>query len=220
MTMNYLDQVKKCYNLSAAEYADKFIDELAQKPFDRNILDRFSMMIPAGGKIYDYGCGPGQTTKYLHDKKRHEVTGLDIAEQPIRLAGERFPETTFAVDDMLNSGLPTRSANGILAFYAIVHFTLPDIKRAFGEWLRLLDDGGLCLFSFHVGSETIEITDFLDVSGASAVWRFLDVDAVLSLAEETGFEQVESIIRYPYKGVEHPSKRAYIILRKPEAKTE
>ena len=70
------------------------------------------------------------------------------------------------------------------------------------------------LFSFHIGEEIIEAVDFLGVSGANATWRFLDTDRVLEIAERVGFKVEEAVIRYPYKGYEHESKRAYIMLRK------
>jgi SAM-dependent methyltransferase len=207
-------EVMNCYNLTAMEYADKFLNELDGKPFDRNILDRFTEMLPNGSCIYDFGCGSGQTTKYLSDKRKHKIFGLDFSEASILLARKTFPEINFMVDDMLNSKLASNSAEGILAFYAIVHFTYIQVEQAFKQWLRLLKPNSLCLFSFHVGEESIEVVDFLGVSGAKATWHFLDTDKVLKIAEKVGFKVVEAVVRYPYKGVEHESKRAYIILRK------
>jgi hypothetical protein len=43
---------------------------------------------------------------------------------------------------------------------------------------------------------------------------FLNVDEVLELLINCGFEIIESIVRYPYKDVEHQNKRAYIFARK------
>ena len=207
-------EVMNCYNLTALEYAGKFLNELDGKPFDRNILDRFAEMLPEASCIYDLGCGSGQTTKYLSDKRKHSVVGLDFSEASIRLAQQTFPEINFVVDDMLHSKLASNSAEGILAFYSIVHFTYIQVEQAFKEWLRLLKPDSLCLFSFHVGEEAVEVLDFLGVSGAKATWYFLDTDKVLQIAQKVGFRRVEAVVRYPYLGVEHESKRAYILLRK------
>ncbi len=207
-------EVMDCYNRTAKEYAEKFLNELNGKPFDRNILDRFSEMLPNGSVIYDFGCGSGQTTKYIADKNRHKIMGLDFSEQAVALAKQNFRHIEFAVDDMLNSKMASNSANGIVAFYAIVHFTYGEVEQAIKEWWRLLQPNGIGLFSFHVGEEEIEVTDFLGVSGAKATWRFLDTDRVLEIAEKVGFEVEEAVIRYPYKGYEHESKRAYILLKK------
>ena len=214
MNKKYLEEVKLCYNMTADEYSKKFINELDQKPFDRNILDRFSAMIPAKGIIYDFGCGSGQTTKYLYDKNEHSITGLDFSENAVKLALENFPEIKFIVDDMLNSKMNSHSAVGIIAFYAIVHFEYEDIKKVLLEWYRILKSNGHCLFCFHTGEGKVYIKDFLGVNGANAAWHFLDTDKIIKLSEEIGFRVVESVIRYPYKNIEHESKRAYIILEK------
>ncbi len=214
MKKNYLEEVKHCYNLTAEEYSKKFINELEQKPFDRNILDRFSAMIPVKGIIYDFGCGSGQTTKYLFDKNEHSITGLDFSENAVKLASENFPEIKFIADDMLESKMESQSADGIIAFYAIVHFEYDDVKKAMLEWHRILKNDGRCLFCFHTGEEIVYINDFLGVSGANAAWHFLDTDKIINLSEETGFRVMETVIRYPYKNIEHESKRAYIILEK------
>lgn len=214
MNKDHLNEVKHCYDLTAAEYSKVFLNELDHKPFDRNILDRFSEMICANGLIYDLGCGSGQITKYISDKNRHTITGLDFSENMIKTARKTFPEIKFEVDDMLNSKLSSSSANGILAFYAIVHFDYEQAKIALQEWYRALKDDGYCLFSFHIGEEEIYVEKFLDVEGASANFRLLNIDKILSIAEEEGFKVVDAVIRYPYKDVEYPSKRAYIILEK------
>ena len=207
-------EVKDCYNRTAREYANQFLNELEGKPFDRNILDRFADMLPELGLIYDFGCNSGQTTKYLSDMKRHKVMGLDFSENAVALAKQTFPEIDFVLDDMLDSKMDSNSADGIIAFYAIVHFTYVEVEQAFREWQRLLKPNSFCLFSFHVGDEVLEVEEFLGVSGAKATWRFLDTDKVLSIAEKVGFKVLEAVVRYPYKGVEHESKRAYVLLEK------
>ena len=210
-------EVMDCYNRTAKEYAEQFLNELDNKPFDRNILNRFSDMLPDGSLIYDFGCGSGQTTKYIHDKSRHKIIGLDFSENAIRLAKQNFGEIEFVVDDMLNSQMASNSADGILAFYAVVHFTYSEIEQALKEWRRLLKPNAISLFSFHIGEEYVEVADFLGVSGANATWHLLSVDRVLEISEQVGFKVEEAVIRYPYKGHEHESKRAYVMLKKVES---
>lgn len=212
-TYNHLE-VMDCYNRTAREYAKQFLNELEHKPFDRMLLNCFDEMLPTQSLIYDFGCGSGQTTKYIHDRRKHKIIGLDFSENAIFLAKQNFHDIEFIVDDMLHSKMASGSADGILAFYAIVHFTYLEIEQTLKEWLRLLKADGISLFSFHVGEGMIHVADFLGVSGANATWRFFDVDQVLHIAEQVGFKVEEAMIRYPYKGYEHESKRAYIILRK------
>ena len=208
-------QVKDCYNRTAQQYAQTYLNELEGKPFDRNLLDRFSAMLPQNGVIYDFGCGSGHTTRYLHKKERQTVVGLDFAENAIQLARQNFPQIDFRVDDILHSRLPEGSADGIVAFYAIVHFSYSEVERALSEWRRLLKQGGICIFSFHCGIESIDVQDFLGVTGANATWNFFDADRVVEISERCGFKVDEALVRFPYRGQEHESKRAYVMLRSP-----
>lgn len=209
------DETRRCYDLAAAEYAKKFVNELDGKPFDRNLLERYARMLPEDGVVYECGCGSGHIGKYLSDQGRQKVTGLDFSEKSIEQARRAFPDLEFHVDNMLDSKMPSSSADGILAFYAIVHFTYREVAKALSEWYRLLKPGGLSLFSYHVGKDIVPIENFLDVPGAGATWRFLKTERILKLAEKAGFQLFEAVERYPYAGAEHPSRRAYVILKKP-----
>ena len=207
-------EVRNCYDLAAREYAKNFLHELDGKPFDCSLLERFARVLPKDGLIYECGCGSGHIAKYLSDQGRQKLIGLDFSEKSIELARLNFPEIEFRVDDMLDSTMPSESADGIVAFYAIVHFTYREVEEAMREWFRQLKPGGSCLISFHAGRGFLAVEKFLDVDGASATWRFLETGRVLKIAEKTGFQRYEAVERYPYAGAEHPGKRAYIWLKR------
>jgi predicted TPR repeat methyltransferase len=57
-----------CYDKTAGRYADKFLDELAYKPLDQILLNAFSEQNKGKGTLIDFGCGPGQTTRFLFEK--------------------------------------------------------------------------------------------------------------------------------------------------------
>ena len=54
------------YDRVAVEYAEKFKDEMDDKPFDRDCLDRLAREVGDLGPICDMGCGPGQIARFLH----------------------------------------------------------------------------------------------------------------------------------------------------------
>ena len=66
-----------CYDKTANNYADKFIDELTKKHLDRILLKSFAAENFNKGKLIDLGCGPGQTTKYLSECGLTEI-GFEI----------------------------------------------------------------------------------------------------------------------------------------------
>jgi trans-aconitate methyltransferase len=75
-----------CYTKTAKNYADKFLDELSKKHFDRMILKAFAAENFNNGKLIDLGCGPGQTTKYLSDCGLTNITGIDLSPEMVGVA--------------------------------------------------------------------------------------------------------------------------------------
>jgi SAM-dependent methyltransferase len=206
-------QIIECYNKTAGKYADALFDELLHKPFDRLILSEFGKENRSKGKIVDIGCGPGQTTRFLHQQGLMNIIGTDISPGMIEKARVLNPGIEFEVADMLKLQYPNNVFSSAIAFYAIVHFTETELKKAFAETYRVLDDDGQFLFSFHIGNEIIHRDDFFDVP-VNIDFYFFETEKILNLVREAGFKIIEAIERYPYPDIEHPSKRAYIWVKK------
>lgn len=209
--MKQLNEVTNCYDLTAEEYAKVFYNELDNKPFDRMILQRFAS--ENSGKFADLGCGCGHTTKYLAENGVKEIVGIDLSPEMVKIAEKLNKNLNFEVGNMLDLDKSDDEFGAILAFYAIVHFTYEEIERVFSEIYRGLKSSGQFLFSFHVGDEKVTLDEFLNQK-VKITFYFFEVDRILELLEKVGFKVKETIIRYPYKDAEHPSKRAYILAEK------
>jgi SAM-dependent methyltransferase len=101
-----------------------------------------------------------------------------------------------------------------VAFYAVVHFTEEQIGIAFREVFRVLQPGGIFLFTYHIGEETIHLDEFLG-KRVDADFMFFTTDFIFSCLKESGFEKIEITEREPYPGVEYESRRAYVFAEKP-----
>jgi SAM-dependent methyltransferase len=208
-----LRKIEGMYDALAQEYAQAFADEHDKKPKDRQVLQRFAREIGGRGPVWDFGCGPGQTTAYLHQLGL-EASGLDLSEKLLDQARAAHPGIHFRRGNILALAFANDSIAGIVAFYAIVHFTEDQVETALREVFRVLQPGGIFLFTFHVGGETIHLEEFLG--------RKIDLDFMLfgtgfisGCLEKCGFAPVEMIEREPYPGVEYPSRRAYVFALKP-----
>ena len=157
----------------------------------------------------DLGCGPGQTTKFLYDNGFTDILGTDISPEMIAVAKELHSEINFETADMLQLQYADKSFAAAVAFYAIVHFDYEQIRTAFKEIKRVLQDDGQFLFSFHVGNEIIHLDNFLDKK-VSIDFHFLETNKIIAILKETGFEIIDVLERQPYRDVEHASTRAYI----------
>ena len=205
-------QVQDTYDAVAAEYVERFYNELDHKPFDRMWLDRFAELTNGLGRVCDMGCGPGQIARYLQ-RCGADVFGADLSEEMLRQARRLNPTIEFQRQDMLTLTLPSDSLGGIAAFYAIVHFTLDEAEAAFQEFRRVLVPGGFVLIAFHIGDERVHVEEFLG-KRVSVDFAFFQPDDIVQRLESAGLEVQEVTIRYPYKEIEYPSKRAYILAQK------
>lgn len=209
--------IRTCYDTVAREYADQFVGELANKPLDRELLDRFSAEVGDAGEICDLGCGPGQTTAYLHGCGVR-VCGIDHSPELLGEAGRRHPGVVFEVGNMLALARAEGSVAGVVAFYAIVHFSPEQLRQALAEMCRVLRPGGRLLMAFHIGEGTVHVENFLG-RPVALDFSFFRPSLVADQLTAAGFAEVEIIERDPYPNVEHPSRRAYLFANKPTSHT-
>lgn len=202
----------ECYDRTAKNYADKFIDELSHKHLDQILLNAFASENREKGKLIDLGCGPGQTTKYLAACGWKDILGVDLSPGMIRVAKEINPQLNFETADMLKLLYADKTFAGAIAFYAIVHFDYEQIKIAFAEINRILADNGQFLFSFHIGDNSVHLDEFLDQQ-VNIDFNFFQPTRIIELLAATGFEIIDSLEREHYPA-EYPSKRAYIWAKK------
>ena len=201
------DSIRHAYDLASEAYAQQFLHELDNKPFDRQLLQEFAESIGPGQQVLDLGCGPGHTTAYLTSLGL-AATGVDISPKMIALAQQHFPQSRFAVGNLLGLDYPSSEVAGILAFYCIVHLTPEQLLPAFTEMQRVLGDDGLLLLAFHAGSKVILAENFLDTP-AELTFRFFDPVLIESTLHQAGFQRVDVRLREPY-ATEHPSQRCYV----------
>lgn len=211
--MRQSNEVQNCYDLTAEEYTKTFYDELSHKSLDRLLLKRFADENKQKGKMADLGCGCGHTTAFLRDAGVRNIVGIDLSPEMIKQAWKINKDVNFETGNILDLKFEDEHFGAVLAFYAIVHFTLEEVEKAFAEIYRILKTSGQFLFSFHAGTEKRTLDEFLNQK-VNVTFYFFEVEEILKLLEKNGFRVLETIIRHPYKDVEYPSKRAYILAEK------
>ena len=211
--MQSQEKIIKCYDATADNYAAERIDELSKKPFDRLLLKEFASVNKEKGPCADFGCGPGQTTKFLYDHGVKDIVGIDISSRMVDTARRYFPKIKFETGDLQKVSYEPNYFGSALAFYAIVHFPYDQVKIAFNEINRVLKKGGQFLFSFHVGNETVHFDKAKDIDIDVDLY-FFQTDKLVELLHETGFRIIDAIERRPYEDAEYASKRGYIWVEK------
>lgn len=208
-----LKHIERVYDNVAKEYSETFSGEHRKKPKDQEMLRRFSLEIGNKTPVWDIGCGPGQTSKYLKDLGI-EISGLDLSEKILEQARINHPEIYFRKGNILDLDFKNGSLAGAVAFYSIVHFTEEQVETACREVFRVLRPGGIFLLTYHIGEDTIHLEEFLGKK-TGIDFMFFTTDFISGCLNKCEFEKIEIIEREPYPGVEYESRRAYAFAKKP-----
>lgn len=112
-------------------------------------------------RILDVGCGAGFFSVLLA-KEGYQVTGVDLTPDMVEnariLASEEKTACEFLVMDAENLRFEDESFDVVIS--RNLTWTLPDVKRAYREWVRVLKKGGTLLnFDANYG-----FSDFTDLS--------------------------------------------------------
>jgi SAM-dependent methyltransferase len=212
-----IEDTKSSYDQVASQYAGKFKDEMDDKPFDRDCLDRLAREVGEVGPICDMGCGPGQIARYLH-RKGVKTLGVDLSPNMVAEAQRLNPDIHFHEGDMLSLPDEENSWGGIAAFYCIIHIPREQIADALREMKRVLRPGGLLLVTFHIGTEIKHLDQWWE-KPVNLDFAFYLPGEMEGWLKEAGFELVETLVREPNPEVEVATQRAYVFARKPAAKS-
>lgn len=195
------------YDAVAQVYADRFSEELAHKPLDRQLLADLAAELAGRGTVADLGCGPGHVAAHLA-ALGVETLGIDLSPRMIEVARQRHPGLRFEVGDLLSLALPDAGLAGAIAFYSLIHVPRDSLRRAAAEIHRVLAPGAPLLVAFHAGEGEIHADEFLGQPVSVDVTLF-QPDEMASELTFAGFAIDRVVTRPPVEG-EYPSTRAYV----------
>lgn len=96
------------------------------------------------GLALDLGCGPGYTTRLLHEVTAAATVGVDVSEHFLRLAAVDAPPALRFVRHDLAAGPPPVEPAGVVFCHLLLSH-LPDPRQALASWAGLLAPGGVLL---------------------------------------------------------------------------
>lgn len=185
---------------------------MAGNPLDREWLTRLAALARSLGPVADLGCGPGHVTRFLADQGATAI-GLDLSPGMVAGARRLNPDLEFLEGDMRTLPWPDATLGGVAALYSVLHLRRPQLPQAFREMYRVLKPGGAALIAFHIGSADIHLDEWWDMP-VRLDFRCFSLAEIEPLLRDAGFELAESCEREPYEGVEHPSRRGYLMVRR------
>lgn len=136
------EQSHKVYNEMAWEY-DSAPEGRYTRPHKEEIIKK--AVLRDGDNILDVACGNGYLLGELFKKARVNAFGVDISENMIAVARERYPACTFAASPCTPLGFENESMDVITVSCAFHHFETP--QTFVNECMRVLKKSGKVLIA-------------------------------------------------------------------------
>jgi SAM-dependent methyltransferase len=211
-------ETRRSYDAVAERYTSEIRSELDHKPLDRALLDALAELAGGEGPVADIGAGPGHVADYLAHRGCQPFA-VDFSLAMCAVARGVYALPTVG-GDMTAVPLRPASVAGVVCLYAVIHLDRVERAMAYSEFARILRADGYLLLAFHVcDHETATgkkrtLREWWD-HDVDLVFRFLDPAEEIGTLEEVGLEFVARMDREPYAGVEHASRRTYLLFRRP-----
>lgn len=211
-----MSATRRSYDAVAERYAVEVSDELSGKPLDRSLLEVLRESCDSG-LMADIGCGPGHVARFCAGLGL-QVIALDLSPAMCSIC-QTTNHVPAAVADMTALPLRHASLDGVICWYSLIHLDDDDRAAAYLEIARVLRPGGRAVVAFHTSDADTDpggvkvLTEWWDQS-VDLSFRFLDPSKEVDAARRAGLRLVARTDREPYNGIEHPSRRSYLLLGK------
>lgn len=209
---DYLTSTRLSYDTVAEDYFELVAGAPATTPYDRAMLGAFAGLVPAGGRVADLGCGPGQVTAHLAGLGL-DAFGVDLSPGMVEVARREHPGLRFEVGTMTALDLPDGGLAGVVSWYSIVHTPPEVLPVVFAEFARVLAPGGHLLVAFKAGDRLRHRTSAYGHDGLDLRIYWQQPDAVAEVAAGAGLVESARLVREP--GPTDGGRQACLVFRKP-----
>ncbi len=189
--------------LDAEMAFDKFADRYQEKYMDTGLyhesFDWFCEAIPSeNSRIIDLGCGPGNITHYLLDRRPDfRILATDVSENMLRLAKENNPKAETKRLDTRKMYTLNEKFDGVMCGFCLPYLS-PDETI---EWISglsgLLNPDGIVYISTMEGSpEDSGYQKSSTGEGPALFIHYYEEDFLVEALKKNGFEILRTEIIY------------------------
>jgi SAM-dependent methyltransferase len=143
-----LAELSKFYD---ERYASSYMETLPRS-WVRQVEDTLAEVSAPVDRLVDYGCGQGTWIPVLTERfPGVTICGIDISEQAIIKAKEKFPDYDLRVFDGSLAPFEPESFDMVFCFHALEHVT--DLKRTVADLSRLVRKDGRIVAILPCGND-------------------------------------------------------------------
>jgi SAM-dependent methyltransferase len=175
--------IRSGYNQVAGQYADRR-DQASSVPY----LESLNKRLPQNSVALDVGCGAGlPVDRWLIDHG-HQVIGLDVSTEMLRLARRNVPQARYELRDVAGLSASEYSVDAIVSFFALFHIDRSLHDHVLRRLRTCLEVGGLLLIT--TGRDDWEGEE--EFLGVQMAWSHFDLATNEKLIEGAGFKIIDT----------------------------
>lgn len=197
------------WNRLADAYQEKFMDlDLYNSTYDVFC----DLAEQANARIFEIGCGPGNITKYLLEKRPDFVVdAIDVSPAMAALAKQNNPLANVSVMDCREIGSITQKYHGVICGFCLPYLEKTDCERLFNDCANLLLPDGVLYVSAIEGDYATSGWG-TDSKGNNPMYVYYYSESLLTdILKQTGFV-ITTVERIPYTMANGNSSVHLIIL--------
>ncbi|MBM6500710.1 MAG: methyltransferase domain-containing protein [Flavobacterium sp.] len=143
--MNRNEITLENWNKLAQAYQNKFMEiDLYNDSYDQ-FCDAIKK---DNASVLELGCGPGNITKYILDKKpNYSILATDTAPSMIVLGKINVPNAQFQLLDVRDMKNLHRTFDAIIGGFVVPYLNTEEVKNFIFDSIQLLNDDGILYFS-------------------------------------------------------------------------
>ena len=143
--MKNYQQTIEAFDKQAVAYQHFFMD----LDLYNHTYDAFCELIPqANARIFEIGCGPGNITRYLLNKRPDlKIEATDAAPAMVTLAQTNNPTAACSLLDCRDLHKITGTYNGIVSGFCLPYLSREDCEKLIKDVADLLESGGIFYLS-------------------------------------------------------------------------
>ncbi|MDB5221477.1 MAG: Methyltransferase type 11 [Chitinophagaceae bacterium] len=199
------------WNKVAKLYQDKFMDlDLYDDTYD-TFCEEVKI---ENATILEIGCGPGNITKYLLNKRPDfRIEGIDISPNMIELAKANNPTVNFKVMDCREIDKLHSTFDGIICGFCLPYLSESDSSKLVKDCGNLLNDKGVLYISFVEGDYSKSGFQTAS-SGDRTYFYFHTLESLRKELANNNFETIKLLNKIYKKSIATEEVHTVLIARK------
>lgn len=184
--MSKLHSAADVFNRHALNYQSRFMDVSLYAA----MLDNFCDQLKTGAEILELGCGPGNITRYLLNK-RHDlkVLATDIAPNMLDLAKVNNPSAECRWLDCRDMSSVTHKYEGVMFGFCLPYLSETESRKLIQDCACALKPGGILYMSCMEENEHYRSGIKTNSAGEQLFMHYHKADFLTKTLSEAGLEQ-------------------------------